>query len=135
METTMLNDMHSSEFIYEEELDIADEPKTEGSEEFFLCRRSFLNDWFTKTVLQYKSGKTVPRESLTDKEYEFIMSNSVVSATDICYSLLEKHVEDNFESNLDRVLSVIRFLEDRRLPKEYLGGFMILMTKYHFLPA
>ena len=130
----MLNDMHLSEFISEEELSI-DEPKAEGSEEFFLCRRSFLNDWFAKTVLQYKNGKTVPRESLTDKDYEFVMSNSVVSATDICYSLLEKHIEDNFESNLDRVLSVIRFLEDRRLPKEYLGGFMILMIKYHFLPA
>lgn len=134
MEATMLNDMHLSEFISEEELSI-DEPKAEGSEEFFLCRRSFLNDWFAKTVLQYKNGKTVPRESLTDKDYEFVMSNSVVSATDICYSLLEKHIEDNFESNLDRVLSVIRFLEDRRLPKEHLGGFMILMIKYHFLPA
>ncbi len=131
----MFDDMYLSKFVSEEELDTVEETKPEDAENFFLCRRSFLNDWFAKTILQYSSGRTPPRDCLTDKEYEFIMSNSVVSATDICYSLLEKHVEDNFESNLDRVLSVIRFLEDCRVPKEHLGGFMILMIKYHFLPA
>lgn len=96
--------------------------------------KEFLDEWFSKTVLAYKSGRNLCKTELSEREYNFIQSNSVMSGVDVCYMLLEKHLGFNFEEQLQCVLSVIRFLEQCRLPKSHMGGFMILMVKYHFLP-
>lgn len=97
--------------------------------------KEFLDEWFSKTVLSYRSGRTLTKTELSEREYNFIQSNSVMSGVDVCYMLLEKHLGFNFEAQLQCVLSVIRFLEQCRLPKSFMGGFMILMVKYHFLPV
>ena len=99
-----------------------------------VVSKEVLDSWFSKTVLSYRSERVITKTELSDRECQFVRSNSVMSGVDVCYMLLAKHLEMNFESQLQCVLTVLRFLEQCRLPKDYMGGFMILIIKYHFLP-
>lgn len=131
----MLNGFHVSAVLdLQDENQSADVVDIQYDEPEAVSKES-LDEWFSKTVLAYKGGRALSKTELSEKEYYFVKSNSVMSGVDVCYMLLEKHLGFNFEAQLQCVLSVIRFLEQCRLPKSHMGGFMILMIKYHFLPV
>ncbi len=96
--------------------------------------RTCLNKWFRSTVCAFTGGSLVIREELTDREFEYVKNNSVMSGTDVSYSLLDRFTSKTFEEQLNIILHILGYLAECRLPKEYIGGFMILMVKYHFLP-
>jgi hypothetical protein len=96
--------------------------------------RTCLNKWYRRTVCAFTGGSLVIKEDLTDREFEYVKNNSVMSGTDVSYSLLERFTSKSFEEQLNIILHILGYLAECRLPKEYIGGFMILMVKYHFLP-
>jgi putative transposon-encoded protein len=134
MEATMLEEVHVSPVIdFQDESDSVETESQESSTD--LLTKEDLDVWFSKTVLAFKSDRVLSKKELSEREFNFIKSNSVMSGVDVCYMLLAKYLDLNFESQLQCVLKVIRFLEQCRLPKDYMGGFMILIIKYHFLPV
>jgi hypothetical protein len=93
-----------------------------------------LNDWYEKTICSFVSGKTVSKNFLSDHEIEYVQKHNLITAVDVTYLLLGKYTTKNHEEQIGIVLDVLAYLGNCRLPKEYLGGFLILMIKYHFLP-
>lgn len=97
--------------------------------------RVSLDRWFAKTVNVFPSGRNIFRTTLTEREFENIVRHNVMSGTDVSYALLSKFTDFTDDQQLDCVLKVLRFLAACRLPKEFAGGFLILMVKHHILPA
>jgi hypothetical protein len=94
-----------------------------------------LNRWYADTVLKYdKSGKTIDKSSLSEKEIHFIGNHSIVSAIEVVYGLLEKYTSMLCEDQISLAKELLGFISKARVPKELAGGFLILMIKYHFLP-
>jgi len=46
----------------------------------------------------------------------------------------EKYTLMTFDEQISCVLKALNYLSDMKIPKEYAGGFLILLCKYHFLP-
>lgn len=131
----MIESFVCEDVIDNEELAVNEVVDQDG-DSFYLDRRSFLDNWYNKTVAAYAgSGRIIGRTELTDREYEFVLANSVVSGIDVCYSLLSRFTVLDDEAQIGIVLQMLAYLSECRLPKEYAGGFIILMVKYHILPA
>jgi hypothetical protein len=96
--------------------------------------KSTLNSWYEKTICSYRSGKVVEKTTLSEYEIEFVKKHNLISAVDVTYCLLGKYTQKTHDEQIIIVLDILSFLGQARLPKEYLGGFLILMIKYHFLP-
>lgn len=96
--------------------------------------RQDLDNWFVDVISSFPSGRSVARESLSESEYLIVCRNSVCTGFDITYHLLQKHLSIGFDEQLPVALKIKSFLEYKRIPKRYLGGFLILLTKYHYLP-
>jgi len=97
--------------------------------------RVILDEWFSNTVRIFSGGRTVTRSTITDREFENIVKHNVMSGTDVSYSLMSKFTCMTDDEQLATVLRILRFLAFCRLPKEYAGGFLILMVKHHILPS
>ena len=131
----MIDSFVCEDIIDAEEL-IVNETSEQDASSFYLNRRSFLNNWYNKTIASYaSSSRIITRTELTDREYEFVLSTSVTSGVDVCYSLLSRFTTLDNEAQIDIVLQMLDYLAASRLPKEYAGGFIILMVKYHILPV
>ena len=108
---------------------------TECVDESHIVDRKVLDAWFTSAVCTYPSGRKIEKSSLSESELEIINKSSVCSGFDIAYHLMGKYGINNFDDQLPKALSMKDHLESKKVPKEYLGGFLILLTKYHFLPC
>ena len=93
-----------------------------------------LNDWYEKTICSFASSKQIEKNVLSDHEVEFVQRHSLISAVDVTYCLLAKYTDKTHDEQISTVLDILSYLGRCRLPKELLGGFLILMIKYHFLP-
>lgn len=93
-----------------------------------------LNSWYEKTICSYGSSKVSKKSVLSEHEVKFVQSHTLISAVDVTYCLLAKYTVKTHEEQIAIVLQVLEYLGKCRLPKEILGGFLILMIKYHFLP-
>lgn len=93
-----------------------------------------LNQYYRSAILAYNCEKFLHKESLSDKEIGFIKSHGVISAVDVAYHLLGKYTSLDVDQQIDVYVSCLGYLAKCKIPKEYIGGFSILMIKYHFLP-
>lgn len=109
--------------------------EAECVDESHIVDKRVLDAWFTSAVCTYPSGRKIDKSCLSEAEVEIINKSSVCSGFDITYHLLGKYGIASFDDQLPKALSMKDHLESKRVPKEYLGGFLILLTKYHFLPC
>lgn len=119
-----------SDFISHDEIENEVENLNEVSEIQFAV----FNMWFKNIVLNYDSSKKIEGKFLSKKEISFIKNNDIEKSVDCCYVLLTKYTLFSNEEQITTVLNVLNYLSEMKIPKEYAGGFLILMCKYHFLP-
>lgn len=93
-----------------------------------------FNMWFQQVVLNFNSNKSLPIKKLSDKEINFIRNNNIEKGVDCAYALMAKYTTYTFECQLSLVMKALDFLAKMRIPKEFAGGYLILICKYHFLP-
>jgi hypothetical protein len=93
-----------------------------------------FNMWFQSVIKNYPSSKVVVKNSLSQKEIIFIKSNNLENSIDCCYTLLQKHTFLTNDEQVYMILNALNYLSSMKIPKEYAGGFLILLCKYHFLP-
>lgn len=93
-----------------------------------------FNMWFESVIKTFDSSKTIQKDTLSIKEINFIKGNNLEKAIDCCYALLNKYTLHDNDTQISMVLSALNYLSDSRIPKEYAGGFLILICKYYFLP-
>ena len=114
--------------IQEEEFELEDR---EGCSEI---QEAVFNMWFDTVIKKYNYAKLINKESLSLKEINFIKYNNLEKSIDCCYVLLQKYTFYDVDTQIDMILSALNYLSSMRIPKEYAGGFLILLCKYHFLP-
>ena len=121
--------------------DLLDLPSTENdfveveqTESVEADENEVLNQYYRSTILAYNCEKFLNKDSLTDKEIGFIKTHGVISAVDVAYHLLQKYTDLDVDQQIDVYVSCLDYLTKCKIPKEYIGGFSILMIKYHFLP-
>lgn len=107
---------------------------TESDENDDPSLRVSLDRWFARTVNVFPSDRSITRSTLTEREFENIVRHNVMSGTDVSYALMSKFTDFTDDQQLSCVLNILRFLAACRLPKEFAGGFLILMVKHHILP-
>jgi len=93
-----------------------------------------FNMWFQSAIKSYSAHKTIAKDSLSQKEIVFIKSNNLENAIDCCYALLNKYTVMTRDEQINTILNGLNYLSAMKIPKEYAGGFLILLCKYHFLP-
>lgn len=96
--------------------------------------RDYLDEFFQQLVCQFPGGRSVEKTKLSDNEYHVVCRVPLMEATGVAYQLMDSHTSKTFDEQLPLVLDALSFFSTRRLPKQYAGGFLILATKYHFLP-
>ena len=106
----------------------------ENNEEVSEIQFAVFNMWFKNAILNYDSNKNLQDKTLSLKEISFIKNNNIEKSVDCCYALLEKYTLMTFDELISCVLKALNYLSDMKIPKEYAGGFLILLCKYHFLP-
>lgn len=102
--------------------------------EAVIDEQTQLNMYFADSVLGYGDKFINANKQLSEKEINFIKSHSVMSATDIVYHLLSKFTSMPQDEQINTYISCLNYLASKRIPKDYIGGFSILMIKYHYLP-
>ena len=93
-----------------------------------------FNMWFESVIKTFDNSKTINKNNLSTKEINFIKNNILEKSIHCCYVLLQKHTLHDHDTQISMVLSALQYLSDMRIPKEYAGGFLILICKYYFLP-
>ncbi len=93
-----------------------------------------FNMWFSSVIKTFSKTKVISKDSLSMKEVVFIKTNNLEKSVDCCYALLNKYTMHTFDEQISMVLNALQYLSDMRIPKEYAGGFLILICKYYFLP-
>ena len=96
--------------------------------------RDYLDDFFQQLVCQFPGGRLVEKTKLSDNEYQVVCRVPLIEATGVVYKLMDSHTSKNFDQQISLVLDALNYFSAKRLPKQYAGGFLILATKYHFLP-
>lgn len=103
-------------------------------ESFLQDENQRLNLYFQESILNYDLNRENLPSTLSEKEIAFIKNHSVISAVDAVYHLLSKFTVQNDEQQISTFVDCLKYLAEKKIPKEYIGGFVILMVKYHHLP-
>ncbi len=106
----------------------------DGVEKEVEHSRDYLDDFFQQLVCQFPGGRSITKTKLSDNEYQVVCTVPLMQATGVAYQLMDSHTSKTFDEQLPLVLDALNFFSAKRLPKQYAGGFLILATKYHFLP-
>lgn len=127
-----MNELLSFQDIFEVELN----QEAESSDDICLPQdeNEKLNIYFQESILNYNVDRVNLPSAISEKEIAFVKTHSIISAVDAVYHLLSKFTVQTDEQQICTFVNCLRYLAEKKIPKEYIGGFVILMIKYHHLP-
>ena len=97
----------------------------------------YLNRLFVNVVPSYSSRCPEVTE-LSVKEFDMCCRHNMESAVDLAYKLLagcslgSDQLIQGFQNDVAVVLTCLRYLHGKRIPPEYVPGFLLLIVKYHY---
>lgn len=131
-----------------ENISLFDDYEDENIE--FYSRDNYLEKMFYTVVESLTDKNGLPlkgRVNFKPSYFELIEKCNIENSMDIIYKLLNQHIssqdsvyfKDNEDSSLpqdvEKVLEFMRHLYKIKIPKRFVGGFLILMTKFvYFTP-
>lgn len=107
----------------------------------------YVNNLFKSVVpafqdimcVDQKNNRSFEIADLTVKEFDLVCRHNMESAVELAYKMLSgcignfsKAGEHGMSKDVQIVLRCMRFLHDKRVPPEYVPGFLLLIVKYHF---
>jgi len=115
----------------------------------FYAEGNYLEEMFDKVFLNLNDSDGIPlkgRAKYKNNFNDILEKCNIENSIDLVYKLLNKHVSkqddgyyvDNDESvpspDVLKVLEFLSHLHDKKIPKRFVGGFLILMVKFVYFP-
>ena len=115
----------------------------------FYSQGDYIENMFDKVFedLVDKNGESLRGKARFNPSYlKTIEKCNIENSMDLIYRMLNTHVcpqdsayfkDDDDSTPSDDVLKVLEFmrhLHNKRIPKRFVGGFLVLMTKFVFFP-
>ena len=115
----------------------------------FYSQGDYIENMFDRVFedLNDKNGNAIRNKARFKLSYlNTIEKCNIENSMDLIYRMLNKHIspqestyfKDNKESmpsnDVLKVLEFMRHLHEKKVPKRFVGGFLVLMTKFVYFP-